>query len=968
MLYAEYCFKENIDIRNTDKKASEKIGKMVNALMNTSGGLIVLNCGEAYLDKERDEWLQTFKYWIPSGLYTLLSVHYKRIIKQIYLVLFVEKSPKLATFTYHARWRHAAGKDHITSDDEIKTLIQRTEEVCPQEKPRSRLKDILDNAGKELFTLDEELPVRYHESKTIEFKHYPSITVFGAREIKKKLDADLTENISAFANTDGGSLIIGVEDTRAAVKGYQVAAKQKDEEESLTQYINSKLGKCIWNGKQPDHDTYWNVSYYDVKSEKQNNRKVIEISVHKVRGGMFYKAPVYFIVDTDTKETRRFVEVSDFDQWRRCLCGDLKTAKPKKKMDRLERHVNTNNDSGETENATREREEGTSANISEISDAENTGGFSKDTQTHRSFRESRSEYKTDIEAKSLSVYDCCINDMVKDLQSPSREHIWFPSIKSTLKGAYVPPYCTTFFAYIDQQKWEGIASVIPRPPKCHIGITKSSCDILVISRHAFPRLFCCFNNDDAPGADDLIVYALKFGRELKAQFLMSKFNAGNLPLHFHFDVQVLTLSKDGSVSTYWNSPDEQNERLLAYPDEIMANHNALYELSCTGLAEIVLQTDCSLKGYRGEVLMEHLTAEQARIILERNEKILIVHGKSGTGKTAVALAMVQEAKAAAVRADKLYQMPVLYICASTGVQAYVDSQKLCKVWKINRTDSLSDEQKSDMKTYDLVVVDDAHAIVPGENWEEDPGDLYNLLFAHSARTQAEVAIFLDPNQDFKGEIPEKFDEKLRDLALSTNSDIEKDEIQIYPLKKRIRNSREISSFIQANQNQADMSEKVPCLNERDGDDVTYTYIGTSREAIVRSVDAILDRLTLQCEKTSIVILCDDERQLEMLDELRKKLNRQIQNVTSHPITETVMCKLEDFGGLEADLCRAVFLATELGVEVCGKLKVCLLCQFWGLEFLLTWNPSENDDGRKKLEQFLELFKTVSRNLLFPGSS
>ncbi len=131
MLYAEYCFKENIDIRNTDKKASEKIGKMVNALMNTSGGLIVLNCGEAYLDKERDEWLQTFKYWIPSGLYTLLSVHYKRIIKQIYLVLFVEKSPKLATFTYHARWRHAAGKDHITSDDEIKTLIQRTEEVCP---------------------------------------------------------------------------------------------------------------------------------------------------------------------------------------------------------------------------------------------------------------------------------------------------------------------------------------------------------------------------------------------------------------------------------------------------------------------------------------------------------------------------------------------------------------------------------------------------------------------------------------------------------------------------------------------------------------------------------------------------------------------------------------------------------------------------------------------------------------------
>ncbi len=588
-----------------------------------------------------------------------------------------------------------------------------------------------------------------------------------------------------------------------------------------------------------------------------------------------------------------------------------------------------------------------------ISEGKDMEDFSHDTKTHKSFRESQSEYKTDIEIENLSVHHCCIKDTIKDLQSITGKHVWFPSIKSTLKRARVQPNCEIFFEHIDRQQWEGIASPITAEPQGYTGITKALCVVLVISKHGSPRLISCFMNDDV-SVTDKIVYALKFGLELKAQFLMSTFNVEHLPLHFHLDIQVLILSDDGAISISWNSSDAQP---VAYPERL---DQSQYHVACTGLAERLLRTDRSLKNYRGKVLMEHLTAEQARLILERKEDIVIVRGKSGTGKTAVALAMIQEAREEAARTGT--PPNILYICASAGVQAYVESQKLCTVWNINRTDSLSDKQKCAVKSYDMVVVDDAHAIVPAERWQEDDNDLYKLLFIHSART--EVAIFFDPFQDFKDQIPERFDEKLRNLDLCTNTNLETDQIQICTLKKRIRNSREINSFIQANQNQANIPERVPCLNEREGDDVTYSYIGSNMGEISSYVDVILHRLTRQYEKASIVILCDEERQLKIVrHQLRRKSNRQIENGRSFPLTGTVMCQLEDFGGLEADVVLFL-LPPDWGLEYVGNWKYvyCVSSRaILRLEFLLPWNPTEHQDQQKKLEQFLELFKAVSNN-------
>ncbi len=962
MLYAEHCFEKKINMHQSNLQTSEEIAKLVNALMNTSGGLILLHCGDPPLDKKRDEWLRNFKdhatkHWIPFQMYRLLiSVKYKIIGGQFYLFLFVDKSAKLVTFSYNAYGRHAGGIKPITEEDDIKQMIQRTNDSSPLEKPRSRLNDLLEKNYS--FTLDESLPVEYCESQTMEFKHY-EINDFSARKIEDKLSKErgLWENISAFANTEGGSLVVGVkeEKTGPIVKGYQVTDNQEEEQDKLTQYINEKLRKCIWNGKQPGSDTYWNVFYHDVKLNGQKERKVIEISVHQVSGGMFYKAPVHYMVGKDVKgKGSRLVEMSEFNKWKLCVCPELKTAETNNKKDRLEKHVvkDSNFEKDETKlqvGRTEINKTGEDQNMKDFSHED----ISHDTKTRKSFRESKSEYKTDIKVENLSVHACCIKDMVKELQSFTGEHVWYPSIKSTLKRTGVPPNCEKILDHINQQRWEGIANVLAIQPKFHTGITKSLCDVLVMSKHGSPKVICCFKKGNVPDADK-IGYALKCGRELKEQFLMSTFNTEHLPLHFHFDIQVITLTEDGSVSTTWDSQEKQKE-LVNYTNKA---DQSQYHVACTGLAERLLHTDHSLKNCRGEVLMEHLTAEQARLILERKEEILIVRGKSGTGKTAVALTMIQEAKAEAIRENTPRNM--LYICASVGVQAFVESQQLCTVWNMNRTDSLSDDQKSTLESYHLVVVDDAHAIVPGERWQEDNNDLYRLLFTHSART--EVAIFFDPFQDFTYQLPDRFDEKLRNLALSTNTNLETDQIQIYTLKKRIRNSREINSFIQANQNQANISESVPCLNERDGDDITYCYIGTNIEEIASAVDAILHRLTQQFEKDTIVILCDDKRQLEITQhQLMTKFDRHIQNGTSFPVTDTMICQLDDFGGLEADVVLFL-LPPNWGLDFVGNWRYvyCVSSRaILRLEFLLPWDPTENQHQRDKLEQFLELFKTVS---------
>ncbi len=938
---------KEIIIDKCDHTTSEEVAKWMTGLMNASGGLVMLHCSKQRSDKKRDHWLMDFKHhvtskWIPNSVYrSLVTLRCQMITDKLILAFCISKSPTLVTFKHNAYSRHASGIEPITDAEDIRKLIAGREETFSRrKKPKSQLKRLL--KGRKGFKMNEEVPVEFCESSTMEFKHYctkgkSELTSFGATELASRLDRDneMMKNISAFANTEGGSLVIGIEEggRLPAVKGFRTSDNQEREEKELAIHIERRLRGCIWNTNQQGN--HWSIFYHDVIEGDKVTRKLMEICVHPVPGGMFCKAPQYFTVNKEGSLESREHAFNPVNVEEREL--------PPK--DRLEKHI-----TGVTrqEEAPVSLEEDSFASSDRPTEDE-TSFAMNETKITKSFKQSQSEYKSDIKTVNLSLRDCCIQDMARHLMNLKPRKAWFPSKRATLTKLSGMWYFRKLRRYINKQKWRGIASVLTEQ-----GIS-NRCDLLIVSKHGPPKIVSCFS-EDGPSDEEKIKHALRLGRELKAQLLNSSVNGTYVPLNVHFDVQILKLDQHCPIMILWDSTKEQPN---IYPS---INTRLNYVAACNSLAEILLKTEAKILDRRGQILTDHLTAEQAKILLERKEQILIVRGRSGTGKTVVALNVVQELHTR----RKCTAEDSLYICSNPGVEGYIKSQKLCTVWVLQCTNSLSQEQKSLLHTFKLIVVDDIHAIRLDRHWQENPNDLYRLLFSLVTRNKVEIALFFDPYQDFQGQLPENFDEELRKLSLkcAESGNLLPQQVQIYTLDKRIRNSREINRFMQANQNRANAPETFTCLSEQEGDDVTYAYIGNTLDETVSSINVILDRLYKRYKKASIVILCDDDKQLTSLKlHLADRFNKNLQDGKTFPITDTVICKLEEFGGLEADVVLFL-LPPSWGLENVGNWKYvyCVSSRaVLKLEFLLPWNAenAEDDGCLLKLHQLLELFKLVS---------
>ena len=358
-------------------------------------------------------------------------------------------------------------------------------------------------------------------------------------------------------------------------------------------------------------------------------------------------------------------------------------------------------------------------------------------------------------------------------------------------------------------------------------------------------------------------------------------------------------------------------------------------------------------------------AEQARIILEKLEKILIVKGGSGTQKTEVVVAMIREAN----ETDKYSREKMLYVCASVGEQTYMEKQQLCEVWNVKTTDSLSDQQKGVLKEFDLVVVGTAHAIVPGEHWEENDNDLYNLLVTHTATSTAKVVIFLDPNREFKTfkyRMLEPLPEKLQKLAVkSAGTRLKAEEVQFYTLP-RIRNSHNVNHKADK-QKQIHLFETFSYESVTVSDDVTCFYMGSSVEEIAAHVNEILLKLIPLYENTSIVILYAN---FEGEDQLRDKLLSQVQNGQCYPTTKTVMCDPEEFlrGGVEADVVLFLFspnwrLTDRGNDEYNMKCIDCVSVKGIQKLFLLPGDSTQREEQKCDMKLLLELSDPVSTHSL-----
>ncbi len=1006
-----------------DEKTSKEIGKWITALMNTSGGLIVLYCKQPDSDQQRDRWLMGLEdvlthNWITvSTFQSLVRFRYLEMDGQLRIYIFVGKAQNIITFSYNAYGRQATGITPIRDAKRIQQMLNETQDDSSKVQCFSLVEQI--RAKLKSFKIGDPIPAEYRENETMEFKHCytdksknKELPSFGVKELKQRLcgDGGYIQYISAFANTHGGSLVLGVEEGGKfpVVRGFKIP---EDEQQRLRECLNAELDKCLWHGKasyKPCFGQDWNLLFHIVSEQGgTSERQLIEICVPKHRGGMFLTSPVFYMVGKYGHLDRNGVQQS------KSLSAKAQPSQNDMfKLWKQEFQTSSEEDSTIQGEFNKHWTTPSTTNITAVNNGQNIpmtdetknkvhdkiGSEHDEINLPKSFKESQSEHKTDIMVSSMNVRDCCLSKMAKYIQTMEHPKAWYPPWQTTQGSMHMEGRFADVINFIDACEWNGVASIITETTdseECQESPTAENCSllflVLVTRKSKAPVLICCIKDTSdkrrpQTDLDKMVEYALRKGRMLKRQYLLSTVNKACQSVIFHFEIEVLLVPTHGDIAKIWDS-----RRTGSQPVTYPAVHGDLqHVIACTGLAEWLLKTRHSVKDRYGDILTEHLTEAQARILLDRKERVLIVSGKSGTGKTVIALHLVYEALSQGMT-DK----DVLYICSNEGLEAFIRSQVSCQVMVVKKADCLP--QRDAILKKKLVIVDDIHAIKlqgdwkkkwDGVDWQRGPSDLYMMLFLQAAHG-TNVAVFFDPDQDYEDNLPSDFDKRLRDLAVQVDGVLTQD-VQVITLTERIRNSREINRFMQASLNQAKVPGTISCMNEEEGDDVVYQYIGKNIEDSSNILNEKLGALEKKYSPKSIAVLCDDNDQLDKTKSLlSEKFHRTFQTVRRYPVDQMIFCSLEDFGGLEADV--ILFLLPpkyETGaikvnwkymntISSRAKQRLELLLPWDPREeetkpgiivsvleeilaiLILPWVPREEETKQGKIASLLELFKIVS---------
>ncbi len=210
---------------------------------------------------------------------------------------------------------------------------------------------------------------------------------------------------------------------------------------------------------------------------------------------------------------------------------------------------------------------------------------------------------------------------------------------------------------IQSKAWDGVASVIDRSidtaeeygsfnPILDAMHSTLLCIVIIIGKSEQAKLLYCFDDifphDRMTEKDKFVKYALCYGRRLKSEFVNCPAN-GLLKSHtFHFDVEVLTIPVEGEITTLWNS---KNYHPVTYPHASSASQH-WYHIALNGSVERLLKARYSARDRYGKILIEHLTEKQAQVLMETKKRVLVVSGKSGTGKNSSSPADDAESQAA----------------------------------------------------------------------------------------------------------------------------------------------------------------------------------------------------------------------------------------------------------------------------------------------------------------------------------
>jgi len=288
------------------------------ALLNSGGGVLVMKIADFSSSTTFAKRLDEFWKTIEDKLTTLVKPsRYDDIFDRCEhldtILLFINAPPHLCTIKYNLS---LPGDSQVldASYHQIISLLTEAQKARRQKLPNVTvsLKDLPKVPN--VFKLKETLDLK--ECKQIQFKHYTSKTFLDSNNRTQR--EGVTKQMSAFANSDGGVILMGIDDN-GEVCGLDLGENGKDcIERNLQENV---INKMRWS-LDPERRVHWDLKFFPVAGCEAKAIVVIFVAGMRNSGGTFVKSPSSFklLPGANGEQSLRLI---DLDEWKqRMLCTE----------------------------------------------------------------------------------------------------------------------------------------------------------------------------------------------------------------------------------------------------------------------------------------------------------------------------------------------------------------------------------------------------------------------------------------------------------------------------------------------------------------------------------------------------------------------------------------------------------------------------------------------------------------------
>ena len=551
-------------------------------------------------------------------------------------------------------------------------------------------------------------------------------------------------------------------------------------------------------------------------------------------------------------------------------------------------------------------------------------------------------YDDDIVTESLQFDQCCSKELAESEIDVNTPFSTFPPIEAIAERfAHIEHLEDTLKRILKEHEHDnGVAVILENLPDTTLPIYAALKEVtsvyhvfdLVFLKERQPPVIVTIFKDDC-SRREAKEYCLTLGQLLKR------------------DCSTYMCPGKGSMKLFvqchpyfigYGYEDLQQDRF--YPRDYLHPSTETIDSVRYALARILL--DCHYMTDRyGNIMVRHLSSYQAKVLLRKRLKVLIVKSVAGSGKTVLALEIARRIK-------KLHgnKRKIIFLCRSRGLAAFVKSQvkgiNVFEAVKECNDQTVAELNTNSFSHYTDIFVDDAHAIpVQGhpKNWQ-----MYNALFSSLQRRSAHAYVLLDPDmQDYRGCTPDDFVTQLESLA---GQYVGKYNVQIEPLGKNLRNSRRICHFAKACTGKDDVDEystvrQIP-------EDGVFFYNIRGRDVRHDEPTTLLTRLSnlKQYRSRDITIVTDSQEDSTwVMEKLKSKYARQ--RKTEYPVKHVDLDTLENVQSLESPVILFI-MPQSWGTRYVGSLKnrLCVGTRAISrLEFLLPCFSSQRQRDLSALE-------------------